>query len=244
MNTVPSQHVLQRSAGLGLAASSSTSSSAASPAAAISSRRLIDLFGRPEDRPLARLGYYIAFPCVVLSGLLLTLDLGRPRALLAHADPVEHVSADVQVLVADVGRLVGAADLRVVFTSVASLSALAEDDRLAWPAARRLRPPGMLRIVIAVIGGLFGFYVAGYTGVLLAVTNRPDLVRHAAARYAVRGVGRVDLGGFDDSACASIQMDHAGRLRRCTAWTAGWSRWNLSFLIAVMISLGRSFGPG
>ena len=25
---------------------------------------LIDLFGRPEDRPLARLGYYIAFPCI------------------------------------------------------------------------------------------------------------------------------------------------------------------------------------
>ena len=39
---------------------------------------LIDLFGRPEDRPLARLGYYVAFPCVVLSGLLLTLDLNRP----------------------------------------------------------------------------------------------------------------------------------------------------------------------
>ena len=27
--------------------------------------------------------------------------------------------------------------------------------------------------MIAVIGGLFGFYVAGYTGVLVAVTNRP-----------------------------------------------------------------------
>src|SRR5215472_12302484 len=37
---------------------------------------LIDLVGRPEDRPLARLGYYIAFPCVILSGLLLTVDLG------------------------------------------------------------------------------------------------------------------------------------------------------------------------
>ena len=36
---------------------------------------LIDLFGRPEDRPLARLGYYISFPCIVISGLLLTLDL-------------------------------------------------------------------------------------------------------------------------------------------------------------------------
>ena len=39
---------------------------------------LIDLFGRPEDRPLARLGYYIAFPCIVVSVILLTLDLGRP----------------------------------------------------------------------------------------------------------------------------------------------------------------------
>src|SRR5688572_14236943 len=39
---------------------------------------LIDLYGRPEDRPLARLGYYVAFPCVVVSGILLTVDLGRP----------------------------------------------------------------------------------------------------------------------------------------------------------------------
>ena len=31
----------------------------------------------------------------------------------------------------------------------------------------------MLGRFIAVIGGIFGFYVAGYTGVLLAVTNRP-----------------------------------------------------------------------
>jgi protein NrfD len=39
---------------------------------------LIDLFGRSEDRPLSHLGYYIPFPCVILSGLLLTLDLQRP----------------------------------------------------------------------------------------------------------------------------------------------------------------------
>jgi formate-dependent nitrite reductase membrane component NrfD len=40
---------------------------------------LIDLFGRLADRPLARLGYYTAFPAIALSGLLLTLDLGRPE---------------------------------------------------------------------------------------------------------------------------------------------------------------------
>ena len=39
---------------------------------------LIDLFGRPEDRPLSRLGYYIAFPCIAVGGLLLTVDLRRP----------------------------------------------------------------------------------------------------------------------------------------------------------------------
>src|SRR5262245_21872853 len=39
---------------------------------------LIDFFGRPSDRPLARLGYLVAFPAVVVSGLLLTLDLGKP----------------------------------------------------------------------------------------------------------------------------------------------------------------------
>src|SRR6266568_7440127 len=60
-----------------------------------------------------------------------------------------------------------------IFSLLSFLGALVEDNRLAWPAGRRFRPPGMLSKVIAVIGGLVGFYVAGYTGVLLAVTNRP-----------------------------------------------------------------------
>src|SRR5689334_4812502 len=40
---------------------------------------LIYLFGAPEDRPLARLGFYVAFPAVVLCGPLLILDLTRPE---------------------------------------------------------------------------------------------------------------------------------------------------------------------
>jgi formate-dependent nitrite reductase membrane component NrfD len=42
-----------------------------------------------------------------------------------------------------------------------------------WTGARRLRPPGTIGGIISIIGGLLAFYVAGYTGVLLAVTNRP-----------------------------------------------------------------------
>src|SRR2546421_394796 len=40
---------------------------------------MLDLMGRPSDRPLARLGYLLAFPIVVVCGLLLIADLGRPE---------------------------------------------------------------------------------------------------------------------------------------------------------------------
>src|SRR5438105_14184681 len=40
---------------------------------------LIDLFGHEEDHESARVGYWIAFPLVVLCGLFLTVDLERPE---------------------------------------------------------------------------------------------------------------------------------------------------------------------
>ena len=60
-----------------------------------------------------------------------------------------------------------------LFSFLSFLSALAESGRVTWSGARRLRPPGTIGGIISIIGGLFAFYVAGYTGVLLAVTNRP-----------------------------------------------------------------------
>jgi formate-dependent nitrite reductase membrane component NrfD len=133
---------------------------------------LIDLVGRPEDRPLARLGYYIAFPCVIVSTLLLILDLTRPLRfwhMLIESNtfqPMFKLWSPMSV---------GAWALLIfgIFTLISFLAALVEDNRLSWPAGRKFRPPGMLSKVIAMVGGLFGFYVAGYTGVLLAVTNRP-----------------------------------------------------------------------
>jgi formate-dependent nitrite reductase membrane component NrfD len=60
-----------------------------------------------------------------------------------------------------------------IFSFLSFLSALADSGRLNWAVARRLGRPGTIGGIISFIGGLFGFYVAGYTGVLLAVTNRP-----------------------------------------------------------------------
>src|SRR6266545_1027246 len=39
---------------------------------------LLDWFGKPEDRPVVRTGYDVAAVGAILSGLLLTIDLGQP----------------------------------------------------------------------------------------------------------------------------------------------------------------------
>jgi protein NrfD len=133
---------------------------------------LLDFFGRPEDRPLARLGYYISFPCILLSGLLLTLDLNRPLRFW-------HMLLESNTLMPMFKywspMSVGSWALLVfgIFSFIGFLGALAEVGRIGWLSPRTLRPPAGVGIVLAVIGGLLGFFVAGYTGVLLAVTNRP-----------------------------------------------------------------------
>jgi formate-dependent nitrite reductase membrane component NrfD len=136
---------------------------------------VLDLTARPADRPLVRLGYYLVFIGVALSGLLLTLDLTRPlrfwhMLIQNHTGepmfkPWEPMSTGAWCLL-----LLG------LFSFLAALGALS-DDR---PDVRLLQsgPVRFLRrrgpsVVIAVLGSIFGLYIAGYTGVLIAVTNRP-----------------------------------------------------------------------
>jgi protein NrfD len=133
---------------------------------------LIDLFGRREDRPLAHIGYYVAFPCVALSGLLLTVDLGKPlrfwhmliesntyRPMFKYWSPMS-IGSWVLLTFG-------------LFTFASFLGALAEDGRIPWPVFSKLRAPAALGLVVELLGGISGFYVASYTGVLLGVTNRP-----------------------------------------------------------------------
>jgi formate-dependent nitrite reductase membrane component NrfD len=197
---------------------------------------LIDLLGRPEDRPLARLGYYIAFPCVVISGMLLTLDLNRPERfwhMLIESNtfrPMFKLWSPMSV---------GSWALLIfgIFSLVSFLGALAEDGRLNQPAWRKVRPPGMLSRAIAVLGGLVGFYVAGYTGVLLAVTNRPIW-----SDTPLLGMLFV-ISAASISAALMIllakrsqwTMPAVGALHRMDAWVVALE---LLVLIAVIISLG------
>jgi len=131
---------------------------------------LIDLFGRASDRPLARLGYRIAFPAVVVCGILLIVDLGRPERfwhMLLQSETWRPMFKSYSPM------SFGAWGLLVFsfFAFLSFVATLGPDDR--GRARARLRPPSLVGTIVAILGGLSGFFLASYTGVLLAVTNRP-----------------------------------------------------------------------
>ena len=133
---------------------------------------LLDFFGRPGDRPLARLGYYVAFPAVIVSGFLLTVDLQRPDRFW-HMLIQSHTFRPMLKLYSPMSLGSWALLIFGAFTLLPFLASLAEEGRLRWPWLTRLRPPGPLGGLLAVLGGFLALFVAAYTGVLLAVTNRP-----------------------------------------------------------------------
>ena len=132
---------------------------------------LLRFFGAPEDQPIARLGYYLGLGGAIVSGFLLTIDLERPLRFW-------HM-----LLQSETGRLmfkawapmsVGAWGLMLFggFALLAAAGAAAEEGRLPWPRLRLLAE-GTLGRTIGALASVFGLFLAGYTGVLLAVTNRP-----------------------------------------------------------------------
>jgi formate-dependent nitrite reductase membrane component NrfD len=136
---------------------------------------LIDLVGHPADRPLARLGYLIAFPVTVVCGIVLTLDLQRPLRfwhMLVQSETLRPMLKWWSPMSLGSWGLL----LFGFFAFISFLAALADSDDPRWQRLRpfhRLRPPGLLGILVTCLGGVFGFFIAGYTGILLAVTNRP-----------------------------------------------------------------------
>src|SRR5437867_3998988 len=103
---------------------------------------MIDVLGRREDGPLARLGYYIAFPSVLVCAVLLIVDLGRPERfwhMLVQSNTYRPIFKYWSPISVGAWALV----IFGAFCLVSFVGALVEDNRLAWPAGRRFRPPGL-----------------------------------------------------------------------------------------------------
>lgn len=132
---------------------------------------LVELVGEPEDRPIARMGYLIAFPLALLCAVFLILDLGVPLRFW-------HMLVYSRTLLPwpkwDSAISVGAYALGFfgLFSFLSFLDILVETGRLPW-APLRARYTRVPRMIYATLGAIVGFFLASYTGVLIATTQLP-----------------------------------------------------------------------
>jgi formate-dependent nitrite reductase membrane component NrfD len=133
-------------------------------------------WGTPADESAARLGFYAALPPILIAPILLTLDLNKPLRfwhMLVNTTPDEfglNFNTGTPMSVGVWGLIVAS-----VFVIVSFVDALVRDGRIRLPLVRRLVAPleGSAGKVFEVVGAVVLLFIAGYTGVLLAVSNQP-----------------------------------------------------------------------
>ena len=130
-------------------------------------------------RDVVRVGYYLALLAIIPAPLLLVIDLGVPSRFLhmmmvAKPDPAIGAGAvsigpfhlkPLSPMNAGAWALLGFSG----FAFLAALSVFLEDIKKAASL-------GGFRVVVGIIGGFFGFFIAAYPGVLLGATARPLFV--------------------------------------------------------------------
>jgi formate-dependent nitrite reductase membrane component NrfD len=129
---------------------------------------LIELFGRPDDQPVARAGFRLALPLVAVCGVFLIVDLDHP-------DRFWHMMFQSEAFPAPMLKVwspmsVGAWALGL-FGVCAGVSFVCSCWPAGWPA--QLLQRRWLKWSFQLVGCGVGFFVASYTGVLLAATNQP-----------------------------------------------------------------------
>jgi len=138
---------------------------------------LLRLRGDPAQRAAARLGYYVAFLAFVVCPVLLTLDLGQPQRfwhMLVDTTPGQTAASFRYWTPMSVGAW--ALVVYGAFVTVSFIGAIVGDraDRAGTGGSGLARLlDGAAGTGWAVLGSLVGLFIAGYTGVLLAVSNQP-----------------------------------------------------------------------
>jgi protein NrfD len=146
---------------------------------------LIALFGREEDRPISRIGYWVAMPLIAVCGILLIVDLERPDRfwhMLLQSTVVERARAEGWPL-GGWGTMFSAAMFKrwspmslgawalALFGLCSTLSFVGTLHR--GGRLERWLVHGLFGRALAVVGSLVGFFIGSYTGVLLTASNQP-----------------------------------------------------------------------
>lgn len=185
---------------------------------------MLDLAGREADQALVRRGYALALVGVVVSVILLTIDLGRPlrfwhMVIESHTGrpmfkPWSPMSVGVWIL-----------------TTFGGFSLLAYV--LSSNVGRR-----PLRMAVAIGGAIAGFGLAGYTGVLLAVTNRPVWADSPwlGVLFLTSGAST----GLATLVLLGSRVAHQGTLEWLARFDQGALVLELALLITFIVSLGTS----
>src|SRR5438046_5326588 len=127
---------------------------------------LLDRLGGAEDRPVIRTGYDVAAVGAILSGLLLTIDLGRPLRFWHMLFQSEHFPAIMFKGWSPISFGAWATLLFGLFAVLSALGARAEEGRLQMPALRAVGGVvrGGVAKLVARVGGLPGLLIAGSRG--------------------------------------------------------------------------------
>ncbi len=134
---------------------------------------LLRLRGGAADEAAARVGYYLAFLTLLVCPVLLTLDLGQPLRfwhMLVNTTPGDEGPIFKYWSPMSVGAWALVAF--GVFATVSFVDALVRDGVIPGRRTARLLG-GFLGTLWSLLGTLVGLFIAGYTGVLLAVSNQP-----------------------------------------------------------------------
>ncbi len=132
---------------------------------------LIELFGAEKYRSISKVAFYIAFPLALLCPILLTADLGQQgRFFNLFYSPSAgglYINWQSPVSFGSWALLVFGA-----MSFLSFLDNLIQDSKLKFAPFANLynRRP---RALYAIVGSIAGFFIAGYTGVILNLTARP-----------------------------------------------------------------------
>lgn len=184
---------------------------------------IANLLDGQRYREVVRVGYYVALLAIIPGPIFLVVDLGLPTRFL-YMLMVSKPSTAIGMDAITVGPFhlkpfspmnVGAWAL-MVFSACAFLAALD-----AFIEQRGGRGLPALRLVVGIIGGIFGFFIAAYPGVLLGATARPLFINAHWLGALFLAVG-ASTGGAAIALILSLSgipaRDALSRLMRVTAF--------------------------
>jgi protein NrfD len=169
---------------------------------------LVELFGGGKHRDVSKIAFYIAFPLILITPILLIADLGQPARFwhlfftpglfnaVGQSGVTLYANWDSPLSIGSWALLVFGA-----FSLLSFADNLVADKVITFAPFSNLynRVP---RKVYAVLGSLAGFFVAGYTGVLLNLTARPLW----AATDPLLGALFIVSGGSSGAAAIALVM--------------------------------------